>query len=290
MSLISRLAPTPSGFLHAGNALNFIATWLLVRSTGGRLHLRVDDLDTTRTRPEYLRDLFETLEWMELDWDEGPKSVQELESCFSQKLRRSRYLEALHDLLRESGAYVCACSRTILSEKACTCPTNGLSFDPDSSVVRIPLQLENGESRLVTLWRREGIPAYQLVSLLDDLDHGVNTIVRGADLLESTLIQRALARKLPERWDGGRFLQIRFYHHPLLPGPDGEKLSKSKGSDSLRTFYPRAEGPARLYLDLSPLFGIQASKNSLKELLSTTNPLESFATWLMPTGRLELKR
>jgi glutamyl-tRNA synthetase len=287
MSLISRLAPTPSGFLHPGNALNFIATWLLVRSSGGKLRLRVDDLDTTRTRPEYLRDLFETLTWMGLDWDEGPRSMEDLEQRFSQKLRRSRYLEAIRDLLPESGAYVCECSRALLSEKTCSCPERRLPFDPEASVVRIALPLENGESRLVTLWRREGIPAYQLVSLIDDLDHGVNLIVRGADLLESTLIQRALARKLTDRFAAERFSRIRFYHHPLLSGPGGEKLSKSRGSDSLRTLYPRAESAARLYQNLSPSLGFPASKTSLQEFYQSPFPAETFAAWLLDEGKLE---
>ena len=67
-----RYAPTPSGFLHIGNALNFRLNWLVARQNGGKILLRIDDLDAERKRPEYIADIFESLEWLGLDWDEGP--------------------------------------------------------------------------------------------------------------------------------------------------------------------------------------------------------------------------
>jgi glutamyl-tRNA synthetase len=86
----SRIAPTPSGYLHIGNALNFVRTWLMVRRAGGILRLRIDDIDATRTRPEYFDDIFRTLEWLGMDWDEGPRNANEQTEIYSQSLRAER--------------------------------------------------------------------------------------------------------------------------------------------------------------------------------------------------------
>jgi glutamyl/glutaminyl-tRNA synthetase len=249
---VSRIAPTPSGFLHVGNAFNFLLTSAWVRRNGGRLRLRVDDLDTTRTRPEYLEDLFETLSWLGLEWEDGPKDVQDLIAHHSQALRRSRYLEVLQDFLNLGLAYVCECSRGDLEKRPCPCPGNERAFDPARSRVRIDLYLPDSVRKTVTLWRHEGIPAYQLVSLVDDLDHGVNLVVRGEDLIESTEIQRAMARSLGALHGADRFESIRFLHHPLVLGPDGAKLSKSRGADALKVLFPRTESSAALHRLLEP--------------------------------------
>jgi glutamyl-tRNA synthetase len=90
------------------------------------------------------------------------------------------------------------------------------------------------------------------VSLVDDLDHGVNLIVRGEDLIESTRIQLALARLLGDRQGARRFETIRFLHHPLIQGTDGHKLSKSRGADALRTLFPRSESNEALRRQLEP--------------------------------------
>ena len=250
--IISRIAPTPSGFLHVGNAFNFLLTSAWVRRNGGRLRLRIDDLDTTRTRPEYLEDLFETLAWLGLNWDDGPKDVQDLALRHSQTLRRSRYLEVLQDFMHLGIAYVCICSRTDLEKRPCLCREAKNSFNPGLSRVRVDLDLPGTVKKTVTIWRQEGIPAYQLVSLVDDLDHGVNLIVRGEDLLESTEIQRALARLLGNRQGAERFESIRFLHHPLIQGPDGNKLSKSRGADALRVLFPRSGSNEALLELLEP--------------------------------------
>jgi glutamyl-tRNA synthetase len=250
--LVSRIAPTPSGFLHVGNAFNFLLTSALVRRHGGRLRLRVDDLDTTRTRPEFLEDLFETLSWLGLQWEDGPKDVRDLAAHHSQALRRSRYLEVLQDFLNLGLAYVCECSRSDLEKRPCTCRSHEYAFEPDRIRVRVDLDPHETGQKPVILWRHEGIPAYQLVSLVDDLDHGVNLIVRGEDLIESTRIQLALARLLGDRQGARRFETIRFLHHPLIQGPDGSKLTKSRGADALRTLFPRSESNEALRRLLEP--------------------------------------
>jgi len=151
-----------------------------------------------------------------------------------------------------SGAYVCECSRKALEERSCTCKEAGFTFHEASSRVRIDLELPDRPRLPVTLWRHEGIPAYQLVSLVDDLDHGVNLIVRGEDLLESTGIQQGLARILGNRHGAERFANIRFLHHPLITGEDGSKLSKSRGDDALRVLFPRSGTTESLFKLLEP--------------------------------------
>jgi len=107
----SRLAPTPSGYLHLGNACNFLLTWLWIRHLGGELWLRIDDLDQARVRPEYIEDIFQQLDWLGLDTDQGPRSVGELQKTWTQQLRTERYLSALTTLKNTGALYRCICSR-----------------------------------------------------------------------------------------------------------------------------------------------------------------------------------
>jgi glutamyl-tRNA synthetase len=115
--LRTRIAPTPSGFLHLGNALSFITTWLWARASKGQIALRIDDLDGPRTQEAFVDDIFEQLHWMGLDWDEGPFNRAELEKNHSQSLRLPRYREALSALLNTSDRRVfsCECSRSELA-------------------------------------------------------------------------------------------------------------------------------------------------------------------------------
>jgi len=93
----TRIAPTPSGFLHAGNAWSFLITWLCARSRGGTVHLRIDDLDVERARPEYLDDIFASLAWLGLDWDGGPRDAAEFHARFSATARIYRYRFLLNE-------------------------------------------------------------------------------------------------------------------------------------------------------------------------------------------------
>jgi len=111
MMLRSRIAPTPSGFLHLGNAVNFVLTWLMVRKAGGTLRLRIDDADCLRAKPEYLEDIFCQLDWLGITWDEGPMGVDDFRGRFSQQLRLERYREFLAGLARAGHLYPCGCSR-----------------------------------------------------------------------------------------------------------------------------------------------------------------------------------
>jgi glutamyl/glutaminyl-tRNA synthetase len=115
----SRLAPTPSGYLHIGNAASFVLTWAITRKAHGSLHLRIDDIDADRKRPEYVRDVFDVLAWLGLDYDTGPRSVDEFERDWSQHhtMRQHAYasaIEYLSGLDDESALFACTCTRSHL--------------------------------------------------------------------------------------------------------------------------------------------------------------------------------
>ncbi len=251
MMIRSRIAPTPSGLLHLGNAVNFVLTWLMVRKAGGTLRLRIDDADCLRTRPEYLEDIFRQLDWLEISWDEGPSGPDDFRRRFSQQLRLERYREFLAELRRLGHLYPCSCSRRMIRSLApegvypgfCRERSvgSGASWVGQALRVRVPqgsvLRVEGQEVPLCkamgdfVLWRKEDLPAYQLVSLVDDLDDRITLIVRGQDLFPSTAAQLFLAKLHGNNF----FADAVFCHHPLVCGEDGRKLSKSDGALSLAT-------------------------------------------------------
>ncbi|MCB0917482.1 MAG: tRNA glutamyl-Q synthetase [Actinobacteria bacterium] len=236
--LRTRIAPTPSGYLHIGNMVNFVLTARLATEHGGRLQLRIDDYDSTRVRAEYVEDIFATCQWLGISFDTGPSGVSEFERSYSLPHRIERHREALRDLA--PIGYTCDCSRAAIAAgtvpSACIPRELPLS-DPGVALrVRAPaLSVELG-SHTVDLadlgdfvaWRSDGLPSYQLGSLVDDRDSGTNLLVRGVDLLQSSAAQLYLARYI----QAPAFSQARFWHHPLLTDDSGVKLSKSAGSQS----------------------------------------------------------
>ena len=132
----SRIAPTPSGYLHIGNAVNFAITWVWTRAANGSLRLRIDDNDATRCRLEYLEDIFETLHWLGLDWDEGPNTPDEHQKHYSQKLRSEKYNALTEKLIETGKVFACSCSRKdIKAQKPCNCRMKGLPLTtPDVSL------------------------------------------------------------------------------------------------------------------------------------------------------------
>src|SRR5437868_985132 len=108
---LTRYAPTPSGFLHLGNLYSFVLTALLAQKYGAKILLRIDDLDRARVEDEYVQDIFDTLEYMELPWHVGPRNIEEYKNEFSQVHRMPLYTTALDHLARNGQLYACACSR-----------------------------------------------------------------------------------------------------------------------------------------------------------------------------------
>lgn len=250
----TRIAPTPSGFLHIGNILSFVTTLKLARSAGAKVLLRIDDLDQARADERYVQDIFETLEFLDIHWDEGPGDSAGFTSAWSQLHRMEIYGTALQTLRQQGALFACSCSRTQIARETAdgiypgTCRDKGISLDaPDVSwrirtdmLHELAVQGVDGTAVSTQLditmkdfvvRKRDGLPAYQLTSLVDDLYFNVDLIVRGQDLWPSTLAQLYLASFLP---GGEDFKKICFYHHALLKDVDGGKLSKSAGATSIQ--------------------------------------------------------
>lgn len=292
--LRSRLAPTPSGYLHLGNAFSFVLTWLIVRKQYGHLHLRIDDLDTERAKPEYYDDIFTTLAWLGLDYDSGARSPQDCLQHWSQRRRLHDYNAALMQLAEQGDVFACDCSRSLLAQTSPTglypgtCRIKNLPFTTPNTAwrVRVPEQMPEQLSQQTSVRfhdasageislnvaselgdfivrRRDGIPAYHIASLVDDTLDDITFIVRGADLLTSTAAQIFLA----ERLGFSGFTQTTFLHHPLLLESSDKKLSKSHQSLSLRAMRENGTSAEEVLARIAALLGITPRATGLQALL-----------------------
>lgn len=217
------------------------------RSHDASVLLRIDDIDRERVRPEFVEDVFLSLEWLGLDWDDGPTSPDDFEANWSQRHRRDLYDGAILNLIERGAVYACRCSRNEWANRplpqGCPCQERNLPTGAADTVLRLKMlpsvpfddvwmgpqtpSLSDSNSGTV-MRRRDGLPAYQICSVVDDLHFGITHGVRGADLVESTHIQLGVAALL--KWDA--FRQIQWMHHPLML-QDGHKMSKSAGVQSL---------------------------------------------------------
>ncbi|WP_324672320.1 glutamate--tRNA ligase family protein [Hymenobacter sp. GOD-10R] len=290
-----RFAPTPSGYLHLGNAVNFVLTWLLVRQAGGSLHLRIDDLDRARLRPAYLANIFHTLDWLGLDYDTGPRNPADFDQHYSQLHYLSDYQSLLEQLRQQPGlVYACTCSRTDILALAPdgrypgTCRHRHLPLSTPGAAWRVHVP-DTAEVSFSDGWqgpttvklshnlgdfvvrKKDGYPAYQIGSIIDDLRLGTTLIVRGADLLPSTAAQLWLAHQLPTT-AAFNATRIHFLHHPLLPGPDGHKLSKSQQQPLERGVVAQAEGPQVVYRAVAQLLGLPPEAGLSLESLQQSCP------------------
>ena len=248
--LTGRFAPSPSGRMHLGNVFSALLAWLSVRSRGGRMLLRIEDLDPDRCRPEYAETLKRDLDWLGLDWDaeQTPQS------------RRTEAYRAEFDKLAALGlVYPCYCSRAELHAASAPHASDGTVVYagtcrdltpeeiaekrkhkapayrvrvPDENVCFVDGCMGPHTENLLRdcgdfyLRRADGVFAYQLAVVVDDARMGVTEVVRGADLLSSTARQLYLYRLLGLK-------APRFAHCPLLLAPDGRRLSKRDGDQSL---------------------------------------------------------
>jgi glutamyl/glutaminyl-tRNA synthetase len=245
--MVTRLAPTPSGYLHAGNVYNFLLNWLWARANGGKVLLRIDDADAARKRPEYVEDIFMVLDWLELDWDIGPTGPADFEKNWSQSQRTDLYDAVLEELVCKEMLFACTCTRSQLGTGPYPghCNSKGLSLDTPDAAWRIHsnegaiaafddvamndvyINLAESTGSFVVR-KKDGVAAYQLTSLADDRHFGVTHIARGQDLLPSTAMQLYIDGLLATP----HLRQCQFWHHGLLTNDSGYKLSKSAGHQS----------------------------------------------------------
>ncbi len=275
MSGVTRIAPTPSGYLHAGNAIGFLLTSFIAQRHGLRIRLRIDDLDAQRVRQTYLQDIFDSLHWLGIGWDDGPRNMAEHQKDRSQGARLPRYHGMLNDLRDAGVLYGCTCGRSKARGKygvyAGHCADKGIDLDdpaacwrirlPRHGIVTVPsignapqVDLNAAIGDVVLRQRAHGnvppMPVYQIASLADDVDHGTTVIVRGMDLLPSSGMQLYLAGILGLR----TFKEVLFVHHPLVLDEQGRKLSKSAGSSSLLAMRERGEDPSSLRMQAEALY------------------------------------
>jgi glutamyl-tRNA synthetase len=262
---VSRLAPSPTGALHLGNARTFLVNWALARRSGWKLLMRIEDLDGPRVKPGASVEVLKDLAWIGIDFD-GEALVQ------SDDL--DPYRRALRDLAARKLVYSCSLSRSEIAaassaphadEHELRYPAHLRPSDP----ARFVFDEEHTNYRLVVpdgpveirdelagrslhepanevgdfvVWTRRAAPAYQLAVVVDDARQGVTDVVRGDDLLPSAarqaLLYGALGLNAPRWW-----------HLPLVLGPDGRRLAKRHGDTRLATY--RAAGvPAERIIGL----------------------------------------
>ncbi|USO00292.1 MAG: tRNA glutamyl-Q(34) synthetase GluQRS [Phycisphaeraceae bacterium] len=266
---VTRLAPSPTGALHPGNARTFLVNWALARQRGWRVILRIEDLDTPRVKPGAVDETIDTLRWLGLDWDdEAPLQTADL----------TPYRDAMSTLANLGVVYPCELSRAQI-EAAASAPNEGdheQRFPPelrpasfrqgkptgfDRAEVNWRLAVEPGlvafddafagpQSRDVArtvgdfvLWTKRGQPSYQLAVVVDDARRGITEVVRGDDLLGSAARQILLYRLL------GLGPTPRYTHLPLVRGPDGRRLAKRHG-DTRLTHYRALGVPAERIIGL----------------------------------------
>jgi glutamyl-tRNA synthetase len=230
-----RFPPSPTGALHIGNARTALYNWLLARGQGGRLVLRIEDTDRERSTPENVQTIFDALEWLGIDWDEGP---------IRQSDNAERHAEVVQQLVEGGHAYRSTAgpdevkafkelhgSRGFRAEDEgagatrLRVPDEGTTVVTD--VIRGETEFENALLDDLVIARADGTPVYHLAVVVDDADAGITHVVRGADHYSNTpkqiLIQQAMGAPTPI-----------YGHLPLLHGPDGKKLSKRHGATSVQ--------------------------------------------------------
>jgi glutamyl/glutaminyl-tRNA synthetase len=276
----TRIAPTPSGFLHLGNILSFSITAALAQKSGAKILLRIDGLDQPRVNKDYLQDIFDTLNFLEIPWDEGPNNMKEFEAEYSQRRRMPIYQRAIDQLIDDKLVFACTCSRKQLNvDQSCNCISRKIPVDEKNTSLRLiddnntELEIKDYNGQIIhaalpvdmhnfVVRRKDGLPAYQLTSVVDDLFYGVDLVVRGEDLWPSTLAQLQLASALGQN----DFCDIAFYHHALLKEASGKKLSKSAGSTSVRYLRENGKTPADIYGLIGNMLGSNITVNNWQQL------------------------
>ncbi len=269
MNPVGRLAPSPTGAQHVGNARTYMIAWLSARSRGGRVVLRIEDIDSPRIKPGAAEQACDDLRWLGLDWDGEP---------IVQTQRLPAYTAALHQLQLRELVYPCTCTRSDV-ERASSAPhqehegpvypgtcahrtvadATKLGNEPYCWRLRLPPQTPTyldgvrGPTRIdlhhlggdFVVWKAPpqpgavSTPAYQLAVVVDDAAQGVTEVIRGDDLVPSTPRQLLLYKLLG-------LTPPTFAHVPLVVGPDGRRLAKRHGDTRLATLRDAGVRPEML--------------------------------------------
>jgi glutamyl-tRNA synthetase len=254
MTVRTRFAPSPTGFLHIGGARTALFSWLHARHHGGEFVLRIEDTDRERSTAESVAEILEAMAWLGLEYDVGP---------IFQTQRFDRYHEVLAQLLNEGKAYRCYCSkerlralraeqmargdkprydgrcRDVQSPPSADTPSVVRFVNPADGVVVVPdlirgsIEYRNDELDDLILARTDGSPTYNLTVVVDDLDMAITHVIRGDDHLNNTPRQMNIFRALDAS-------PPTYAHVPMILGPDGQRLSKRHGAVSVLQY--RQEG------------------------------------------------
>lgn len=280
----TRFAPAPTGFLHLGHVVNAVYVWGLARAFGGRVILRIEDHDRTRSRPEYERGILDDLDWLGLAPDLGETAAFRAGALPQrQSDNTSRYEAALERLDHAGLVYACDCSRRDIAQEVPDvfgeemrytgrCRARGIDRSATKArrVVMLPgvdrfddlrlgRQVQEPAEQCGDLLVRDrlGHWTYQFAVVVDDMEQGVDVVIRGEDLLQSTGRQIRLGRLL------GRDRPPLFLHHPLVIKADGSKLSKSAGDTGIGELRAAGWVPAAVLGEAARLAGLHPASGSL---------------------------
>lgn len=246
----TRFAPSPTGFLHVGGARTALFSWLYARHCNGEFVLRIEDTDRERSTQPAIDAILESMQWLNLNWDEGP---------YYQTKRFDRYKEVINELLEKGLAYKCYCSKERLEKMRQEQMEKGLKprYDghcrddhsehapdepyvirfrnPDTGTVAFDdlvkghIEFQNSELDDFIIQRSDGTPTYNFCVVVDDYDMGITHVIRGDDHVNNTPRQinlyKALDAKIPV-----------FCHVAMILGDDGTKLSKRHGAVSVMQY------------------------------------------------------
>ena len=279
--LVARFAPSPTGRAHLGVARTSLAAWLDARARGGRILMRIEDIDLARAVPGAAEAIMDDLRWLGLDWDEGP-DVGGPRGPYVQSARFDRYRAALERLGALGRVFACTCSRKEIAlassaphgpsdegprypgtcragapERPGRSPSVRFRTEPGDRVAHVDRLFGEVTQDLAeavgdfVLLRADGMWAYQLAVTVDDLEQGVTSVVRGADLLASTPRQLFLRRLL----DPGA-PPLETLHVPLVLGPSGQRLAKRDRASAVADRRALGEPPERVVGWLAASLGL----------------------------------
>ena len=292
---VGRLAPSPTGAQHVGNARTYLLAWLSIRSRGGRLILRIEDIDSPRVKVGAAQQAIDDLRWLGLDWDEGP-DVGGANAPYIQTERIDLYREALARLQREERVYPCTCTRSDIESAASaphiehegpiypgTCAvrtaadavllgekpfawrlrTTETVREFDDLVAGHQCAIVNQQLGDFVVGKMDGLPAYQLAVVCDDHAMGVTEVLRGDDLLPSAFRQLEL-------FDACGWSPPTFAHVPLVVGLDGRRLAKRHGDTRLATLRQQGVSAKELLGLLAWSSGLRPTQEAVraKDLLA----------------------